>query len=62
LTEGAGLVPALIACQPLGLSLLKIASAIWLLPEFVTHTNRIVRDKVLSSVWPNLHIDNGKEL
>ena len=42
-TELAGLVPALIAWNSAGLSLLKIASAIWLRPAFPTQTKRIVR-------------------
>ena len=45
LTSFAGLVPALIARKPSGFSLLNMASAIWLLPEFPTHTKRTVRIK-----------------
>jgi hypothetical protein len=44
-TSFAGFVPALIARKPSGFSLLKIASAIWLLPEFPTHTKRMARVK-----------------
>jgi len=51
LTSLAGLVPALIALKPSGFSLLKMASAIWLLPEFPTHTKRMVRVKNIDGLW-----------
>ena len=51
LTYLAGLVPALIARKPSGFSLLKMASAIWLLPEFPTHTKRMVRVKNIDGLW-----------
>jgi len=50
LTSFAGFVPALIARKPSGFSLLKMASAIWLLPEFPTHTKRTVRIKNIYSL------------
>ena len=51
LTSFAGLVPALIARKPSGFSLLKMASDIWLLPEFPTHTKRMVRVKNTDGLW-----------